>query len=87
MPEDGDANVELLTFGEVADLLKTSKEAVRKMLYKASGNEELPAVLRRYLVRLGDRRRYVSGKPFRTWLRSKIAEDLHRNANADRVSA
>ena len=75
------SNEELLALSEVAALLKISKEAVRKALYRASGPDELPAVLRRCLVTLSPRHRYIAGALFRAWLRKRVSEDLRRNGN------
>jgi len=73
---------ELLSFNEVAVILKMSLEAVRKSLYKEASNpNDLPAILRKCKVVISQRRTYIAGAPFRAWLRERLHQDLTANGN------
>lgn len=70
MPADGP----LLSIEDVAAYLRKTPAAVRKIIEGRpdSDDGELGEVLRRFLVKLSARRRYVAREPFLAWIQSKI---------------
>lgn len=77
------ADCPLLGVEDVAAYLRTSAASVRKLLdgRPDSSDGELGDALRRFVVRLSSRRRYVARGPFLAWLNGHIGQDVRNEAS------
>jgi len=64
----------LLSFKDVAAYLRTTPQAVRRLIDgRTDGTEdEIGTILRQWVVRLSPHRRYIRRDQFLTWLKGKL---------------
>lgn len=69
------ADAPLMSLGDAAAYLRLSHAAVRKLLDGRADSDdgELGEALRRFVVRISSRRRYVARKAFLSWLEGHAA--------------